>query len=201
MTIFLLIRHGETDAVGKSIMGWAPGWHLNRNGQRQVEALTARLAKAPIRAIYTSPLERAVETAEAVAHPHGIELRRDDAFGEFRMGDWEGREIAKLDERDDWRRFNSFRAGSRAPNGELMLETQTRMVRRLQALVDGHPGETVAVVSHADPLRALIAYYLGMPLDLMQRLEISPASVSVLEVSDWHARFLCVNALSETLPS
>jgi len=193
MTTFLLIRHGETDAVGKSIMGWAPGWHLNANGRKQVEALAARLAPAPIRAIYTSPLERAVETAEAVARGRQLELRRDEEFGEFRMGDWQGWEIAKLDEREDWRRFNTFRAGTRAPNGELMVETQTRMVRRLQALATEHAGETVAIVSHADPLRALIAYYLGMPLDLMQRLEISPASLSVLELSEWNARMLCVN--------
>jgi broad specificity phosphatase PhoE len=193
MTTFLLIRHGETDAVGKSIMGWAPGWHLNANGRKQVEALAARLAPAPIRAIYTSPLERAVETAEAVARGRQLEPRRDEEFGEFRMGDWQGWEIAKLDEREDWRRFNTFRAGTRAPNGELMVETQTRMVRRLQALAAGNAGETVAIVSHADPLRALIAYYLGMPLDLMQRLEISPASMSVLELSEWNARMLCVN--------
>jgi broad specificity phosphatase PhoE len=197
MTTFLLLRHGETDAVGKSIMGWAPGWHLNANGRRQVEALATRLARAQLRTVYTSPLERAVETAEAVARPHAIEPRRDEEFGEFRMGDWQGIEIAKLDEREDWRRFNTFRAGTRAPHGELMLETQTRMVRRLQALASEHAGETVAIVSHADPLRALIVYYLGMPLDLMFRLEISPASLSVLELSDWNARFLCINSTEE----
>jgi broad specificity phosphatase PhoE len=141
-----------------------------------------------------------VETAEAVARPHAIEPRRDEEFGEFRMGDWQGIEIAKLDEREDWRRFNTFRAGTRAPHGELMLETQTRMVRRLQALASGHVGETVGIVSHADPLRALIAYYLGMPLDLMFRLEITPASLTVLELSDWTARFLCINTSSEALP-
>lgn len=141
-----------------------------------------------------------METAEAVARPHAIEPRPDDDFGEFHMGDWEGAEIAKLDEREDWRRFNTFRAGARAPNGEMMLETQSRMVRRLQSLAAGHPDETVAIVSHGDPLRALVAYYLGMPLDLMLRFEISPASVSVLELSDWHARFLCINAFSEALP-
>jgi probable phosphoglycerate mutase len=141
-----------------------------------------------------------VETAQALASPHAIEPRLDEEFGEFRMGDWTGYEIEKLNEREDWRRFNQFRAGTRAPNGELMLETQTRMARRVQALAPEHDGETVAVVSHADPLRALICYYLGMPLDLMQRLEISPASASVLELSPWHAHFLCVNALADTLP-
>ena len=198
MTTFLLLRHGETDAVGKSIMGWAPGWHLNRNGQRQAEALAARLSARRIDAIYTSPLERAVETAAAVARPHSIEPRRDEEFGEFRMGEWTGQLIADLDRREDWRRFNSFRAGTRAPGGELMLEAQTRMVRRVQALAEEHRDGTVAVVSHADPLRALLAYYLGMPLEMMLRFEISPASLSILELSDWGARVMCMNVAEDT---
>ena len=86
MTTFLLIRHGETDAVGKSIMGWRPGWHLNANGRRQVERLAEKLARVPIRAIYTSPLERAVETAAAVAKPHGIAPRLHPDLGEFHAG-------------------------------------------------------------------------------------------------------------------
>jgi broad specificity phosphatase PhoE len=200
MTTFLLVRHGETDAVGKTIMGWMPGWRLNPNGRRQAETLSTRLATVPLRAIYSSPLERALETALALGRPHGIEPQPDEDLGEFRMGEWQGREIAKLDEREDWRRFNVFRGGTRAPGGELILETQARMVRRVHALAGQCPGETVAIVSHADSLRALIAYFLGAPLDLMLRFEISPASVSILELSDWTARFLCINALSEALP-
>src|SRR4051812_31958530 len=134
MTTFLLLRHGETDAVGKSIMGWRPGWHLNANGRKQVERLAARLAPLPIRAIYTSPLERAVETAEAVAKPHGIEPRPDPDLGEFHAGEWEGLAIDDLDRQEEWRRFNHFRGGTRAPGGELIIETQARMIRRIQAL-------------------------------------------------------------------
>ena len=194
MTTFLLMRHGETDAVGKSIMGWRPGWHLNGNGRKQVEQLAARLARLPIRAIYTSPLERAVETAETVGEPHGLKPRPDPELGEFHAGEWEGETIADLDQREEWRRFNHFRAGTRAPGGELMIETQARMIRRVQALAGEHPGETVGIVSHGDPLRAVVAFYMGVPMDMILRFQISPASLSVVEVSEWGARVVCVNS-------
>jgi broad specificity phosphatase PhoE len=187
------MRHGETDAVGKSIMGWRPGWHLNANGRKQVERLAARLAPLTIRAIYTSPLERAVETAEAVGKPHGIEPRPDADLGEFHAGEWEGLAIDDLDRIDEWRRFNHFRGGTRAPGGELMIETQARMIRRVQALAREHEGEAVGIVSHGDPLRAVVAFYMGIPIDMLLRFEISPASVSVVELSEWTARVMCVN--------
>jgi broad specificity phosphatase PhoE len=193
MTTFLLIRHGETDAVGRSIMGWAPGWHLNDSGRAQVKRLAERLAALPIRAIYTSPLERAVETAEAIGGPHGLTLRKDDDFGEFHAGEWQGISLADLDKRDDWRRFNAVRSLTRAPGGELAIETQARVVRKIQELAGRHAGETVAVVSHGDPLRSAIAYFLGMPLDFLLRFEVHPASLSVVEVGEWGAKVLCVN--------
>lgn len=151
------------------------------------------MAPIPIRAIYASPLERAIETAEAVARPHGLAVQADPELGEMHLGQWEGVGIAELDRREDWKRFNSYRSGVRAPGGELMLETQSRMIRRLDCLRQQHPEETIAIVSHGDPLRAVIAHHLGIPLDLLLRFEISPASVSVVEAAEWGARVLCVN--------
>lgn len=141
-----------------------------------------------------------METAEAIARPHGIEPRRDEDFGEVHAGAFQGIAISELDQRDDWRRFNTFRSGTRAPGGELMIETQTRMVRRVQALAETHREQTVAIVSHGDPLRSVVAFYLGIPLDLTLRFEISPASVSVVELSEWGARVTCVNALADGIP-
>jgi probable phosphomutase (TIGR03848 family) len=195
MTTFLLIRHGDNDAIGRTMAGWTPGWHLNARGKQQAERLAQRLAGRPIRAIYTSPLERTVETAEAIARLHGLKPQHVDALGEIRLGEWEGRPIAELDRREDWRKFNTFRSGTRAPGGELMIETQTRMVQQIAWLCERHPDDTIAVVSHADPLRALIAYFLGMPLDLVVRLEIGPASLSVLQVHGWGARVLSLNEM------
>src|SRR4051812_30297042 len=130
MTTFLLIRHGETDAVGKTIMGWQPGWHLNANGRRQAELLAARLARIPIRAIYASPLERAMQTAEPMALTHNLTVQPVDDLGEIRFGEWEGRSIAELDRLPDWQRFNSFRSGTQPPGGEFLFEVQARMLRR-----------------------------------------------------------------------
>jgi len=197
MTTFLLIRHAETDAVGKIIAGSASGWHLNARGRQQADRLALRLASIPIQAIYTSPLERAIETAGPVARNQGVEPRTIDDLGEIRLGAWEGMAIAELDRREDWRRFNTFRGGVRAPGGELMLETQVRMVGQLERLHALHSNGAVAVVSHGDPLRAAIACFLGIPLDLLLRFEIAPASVSVLHFDDWGARVMCLNATEE----
>jgi broad specificity phosphatase PhoE len=150
-----------------------------------------------IRAVYTSPLERAIETAEPIARRHGLELQQLQEIGEIHIGEWQGLTMQELDRRDDWRRFNTFRSGTRAPGGELMLETQTRMVRQLDLLRAKHPDETVALVSHGDPLRSALAYFLGIPLDLVLRVEVSPASLSIVQIHDWGARVLCLNDTGE----
>jgi broad specificity phosphatase PhoE len=105
--------------------------------------------------------------------------------------------MAELDRREDWRRFNRFRSGARAPGGEMMIETQARMIRQLECIRARHPEDTVAVVSHGDPLRSVVAYYLGAPLDVAVRIEISPASLSVIRVAEWGARVICVNETEE----
>jgi probable phosphoglycerate mutase len=174
-------------------MGWAPGWHLNENGRRQAERLGERLKALPIRAIYTSPLERAVETADAIAGAHGLQPQKDADFGEFHAGEWQGVSLEDLGKRDDWRRFNTIRSLTRAPGGEIAVETQARVVRKIHELAGRHDGETVAIVSHGDPLRAGIAYFLGIPLDMLLRFEVHPASLSVVELGEWGSKVLCVN--------
>ena len=200
MTAFLLIRHGETDAAGKLLMGWMPGWHLNPHGKQQAEKLAERLSHLPIRAVYTSPLERAIETAMPIAQKHALSPEPLTELGELRMGEWEGMSFAELEGREDWQRFNVYRSGSPCPGGEFMAETQTRMIRQLDSLRQRHTRETVAIVSHADPLRAVVAYVLGIPLDLMQRFEIGHASVSVVEMADWGSRVMCLNVAAEGTP-
>jgi probable phosphoglycerate mutase len=174
-------------------MGWTPGWHLNAAGQAQAERLAARLENLPIRAIYTSPLERAIETAAAIAGPHALEPERDDELGEVRFGSWEGLPIAELEKRADFGRYNQFRSGIRPPGGELMIEVQCRMVRETVRLAERHSGEMVALVSHGDPLRSLLAYCLGIPLDLLLRFEVGTASVSVVEMAEWGPRVMHLN--------
>lgn len=115
----------------------------------------------------------------------------------MRLGEWEGRALDELEQIEQFRRFNAYRSGARAPGGDLMLETQARIVGCVEGMMLQHPDQTVAVVSHGDPLRALVLHHLGMPLDHILRLEISPASVSVLEAGGWGSRIVCLNQTGE----
>jgi probable phosphoglycerate mutase len=197
MTKFLLIRHGETDAVGKVLTGWSPGWRLNQAGRRQVRRLTARLSGLPLRAVYTSPLERAIETAAPIAADHGLTARIAEDLGDICTGDWEGRRFEDLETMEAWREYNARRSCNRPPGGELISEVQDRMVRRLGLLRESHPGEWVAVISHGDPLRSVVCHCLGISLDLVTNFDISPASVSILEAASWGQRLVCLNLTGE----
>jgi probable phosphoglycerate mutase len=199
MTTFLLIRHGDNDYLVHTLVGWMPGIHLNARGRGQAEWLAERLLPTGVRAIYSSPLERAVETAEPLARRLGIETRILEELGEVRLGEWTGRSFEELRSDPRWRRFNSFRTGGRIPGGETMLEIQQRMAAALELMRNEHPDGTVAVVSHGDPIRAILCHYLGVPLDLIHRLEAAPASVSVVKLGDEWAQVLRIN-VTEELP-
>lgn len=193
MTTFLLIRHATTDAVGKAIAGRTPGVRLNDDGRKQAEALASRLTEVPIAGVYSSPLERARETAGPLARRLKVEVRIREGLNEIHFGDWAGRKLEELAPVLQWQRFNSFRSGTRIPGGELMLEAQTRVITELGRLGEEHPRDVVAVVTHGDLIKAAIAHYTGIHLDLFQRIEIDPASVSVVVVGDHGPRILRLN--------
>jgi probable phosphoglycerate mutase len=183
-----------TDAVGNYLSGWAPGVHLNRRGRDEVALLGRNLASIPIAAIYSSPLERARETAETVAAHHGLDVQFRDSLGEVRFGDWTGRSIAELDSGDPrWRAWNSHRGIGRTPNGESFLQLQDRMVSEIMTIAADHPAATVAVVSHADAIRAALVQFTGIPGDLSLRLDIRPASVSILQLAAGQPRVSALN--------
>ena len=161
----LLIRHGSNPKVGKGLTGWLPGVALDEKGRLQAEQLGLELASRSLSAIYSSPLERAIETAQPLARRLGLEIVPNPAFGEVRFGDWQGREYAEIELDPVWRKFNEFRSGTRAPGGELMLETQSRMVSGMLEIGARHRGETVAIFSHADAIKSAICWLLGIPLD------------------------------------
>lgn len=193
MTKFLLIRHATTNTVGKKLSGRTPGVHLNEQGLQQAQHLAERLASIPLTAIYCSPLERAVETAALIAKSHGLETIIQEDFLEIDFGHWTDHSFEALQHQKQFQLFNTFRSATRIPGGELMLEAQARIVAGLQQLCIQHPNEVVAVVSHSDLIKAAVTYYAGIPLDLFQRIEISPASVSVVEVYEETARIILVN--------
>jgi probable phosphomutase (TIGR03848 family) len=195
----LLIRHATNDWVGKRLAGWTPGVHLNDEGRAQAKALAQRLAVIPLDAIYSSPLERTLETAQPLAVAHGLTVEIREALGESRIGDWTGRTLKELEKEDLWPVVQVYPGGVRFPGGESMRETQARFIAALDTIRDAHPGQTVAVVSHSDPIKLAVAYYAGLPLDLFQRLVISPASVTALAFSRFGPRLVCMNYVDSLL--
>ncbi|GGF02687.1 histidine phosphatase family protein [Hymenobacter cavernae] len=197
MTRFLLIRHATTDSVGKRLSGRTPGVSLNEEGRTQAQYLAQRLASLPVNALYSSPLERAMQTAEPISKALGLETIICEEVLEMDFGQWTNCSFKELENDPVFQRFNTFRSNTRIPGGELMLDAQARIVRGLEKLGAQHPNQTVAVVSHADLIKAAVAYYAGIHLDMFQRLEISAASVSVLELYDETARLLLLNHTGE----
>lgn len=178
----LLVRHGTNPKVGKGLTGWLPGVSLDAKGRAQAEAVAVALKGRGVSAIYSSPLERALETAAPLAREEGLDIVRDPAFGEVRFGQWQGKDYAEIELDPIWRQFNEFRSGTRAPGGELMLETQARMVAGLLEVAARHPGGTVAVFSHADAIKSALCWMLGIPIDFHLRLEILPASITTIVI-------------------
>ena len=197
MTRFFLIRHATNDTVGKLIAGRSAGIHLNEEGNIQAQKLAARLASVPLKAIYTSPLERAIETAQPLAELQNLSPMICDDLTEINFGEWTGKKLEELENDPAFQLFNSFRSCSPIPGGESMPEVQLRMIKGLQKLTNNHPNGVVAVVSHGDLIKAAIAYYSGIPLDLFQRIEISPASVSIIDVYDDSVKIMGVNYTGE----
>jgi probable phosphomutase (TIGR03848 family) len=193
MPTYLLIRHAAHDLLGKAIAGRMPGVHLNREGQIQAEQLVERLAHLPIEAVYSSPLERAQETARPLAGRLDLPLLIAEEMNEIDFGEWTGKSLQVLKPAPRWGWFNSFRSGTRIPSGEMMLEAQTRAVTFMDRLREEHRDGCIALVGHGDVIKAAVAYYLGVPLDLFGRIEIHPASVSVIRINDYGPQVLKVN--------
>jgi broad specificity phosphatase PhoE len=194
MTFILLIRHAMCDPVGRSIAGRMPGVGLNAVGRQQVESLVSELAELPIEAVYSSPLERAMQTALPIAEQKGLPVEESAGLNEIDFGKWTGLTLGELEPSAEWQKFNTHRSATRIPGGEMIQEVLTRTLGELHRIEQRHPGRSlVAVVSHADVLRAAISHFLGMPLDLMLRLELDPASVSIVELQPYGPRLILLN--------
>jgi probable phosphoglycerate mutase len=166
---------------------------LNEDGKRQAVSLATRLAGVPLDAIYASPLDRTVETAQAIATPRNMHLNLVDGLGEVRYGEWQGAELKELYKHELWPGVQFYPSGTRFPGGETLGEAQMRMVATLDTLRSRHPKGTIAVVSHADIIKLAVAYYVGMHMDLFQRLEIMPCSLTALRFTPMGPRLLAYN--------
>jgi probable phosphoglycerate mutase len=219
MPILLLTRHATNDFVKSGrLPGQTPNIHLNEEGHTQAEALGELLKKRPLDAVYSSQLERAIETAWRIARPHGLPIFIRPALADINNGDFTGQEIKKLSEDEAtkalWKVVVETPSKAAFPNGEAMLDMQRRVVEALEAIIAAHPDvalppeadkpdpspsplpsppegegdkpkkrpQTVAVVAHADVIKAALAHYLDMPFDSFQKLGVQPASVSTVMV-------------------
>ena len=181
VTYILLIRHGENEWVSSGkLAGRTPGVHLNEKGRDQAQQLAEMLAHQPIRAIYSSPLVRCLETAQPVAERLGLSVCEDPGLLEVDYGDWHARELKELGKLPEWQMVQHFPSSFRFPGGEALREVQQRSVAALERIAARHPNEVVALFSHGDVIRTTLAHYAGTALDLFQRVQISTASISTI---------------------
>lgn len=184
MTTILLIRHGENNMVGKRLAGRLPNVHLNEKGQQQARHLAEVLCKAPLKAIYSSPLERAVETAEPLAQLLNLPVLPAPGLIELAYGDWQGKTLKQLGRLKLWKVVQHKPSEMRFPNGESFVEVQTRAVAEVERIAAAHEEQDlVACFSHGDIIRLTVAHFLGVPLDLFQRVAANPASITAIHLN------------------
>ena len=188
MTTVILLRHGRTTAnTGGVLAGWTPGIELDETGRAQVQAVAARLAPVPLAAVVSSPLERCVQTASAVAEGRELELQTDDRLGEARYGDWTGRPLKELVKEPLWKVVQQHPSAAVFPGaeGEGLAQTQARAVaavREWNAKLG--PDAVWLACSHGDVIKAVLADALGLHLDSFQRIVADPASISVITYTE-----------------
>jgi probable phosphoglycerate mutase len=195
MPLILLIRHGENDYVKeRRLPGRKPGIHLNKRGWKQSRRVARFLENAPIKAVYSSPLERTMETAQPIAEAHHLEVIPRPGLLETDVGKWQGKKIKKLQKKKSWRKIQLNPSRFRFPGGERIEDAQHRFVNEIEVLAGAHgTQELIVCVSHADPIKLGVAYYLGLPLDMFQRLNVSPASITPLYVGESGSHLLALN--------
>src|SRR4051794_30191196 len=182
MTTVLFVRHGLTSMTGPVLAGWTPDVHLDDRGKGQAVALAERLRPVPLTAIVSSPLDRCQETAggRAVGRTD-LAVRTDERLGECRYGDWTGQELKKLVKDPLWKVVQAHPSAAAFPGGEALRDTQARAVDAVRALnAELGEGATWVAVSHGDVIKSVVADALGMHLDMFQRIQIDPCSLTVV---------------------
>jgi probable phosphomutase (TIGR03848 family) len=197
VTTVILLRHGRTTAnTGGVLAGWTPGVRLDEAGEAQVAAVGERLAKVPLAAVISSPLERCRQTADAVVAGRDLEVTTDDRLGEARYGDWTGRAIKELAKEPLWRIVQQHPSAAvfPGPDGEGLAQTQARAVAAVRSWNATLGSEAVWLAcSHGDVIKAILADALGLHLDQFQRIVVDPASISVVTYTDTRPFVVRVN--------
>lgn len=195
-TVVCHVRHGTTPTTGRELPGRMRGLHLSEQGRQEAEAVGERFAPLDVAAVYASPLERARETAAPIARGLGLRTEVDKGLVECDYGEWTGSELAALRRLPEWKSLQRYPSGFRFPGGESLKELQLRFQETIESLCRRHPGESIVAVSHADCIRVAVAYAYGIPLDLFQRIIVSPCSTTVVVYSPDGPAVLSVNSYS-----
>lgn len=200
MTTFFLVRHAVTEHTGKRLSGWMEGISLNEQGREQAELVATRLADVGFEAIYSSPIARTSETAQAIASRQGLRVRTRRGLGEVEYGGWTNRSLRSLMKTKLWTTVQRFPSAARFPDGESLREVQVRAIQEIEKISEDHPKGKVCCVSHGDVIKLVLAHYLGVHIDLFQRIVIAPASVSVFSLSERGPAILSLNAMPMSIP-
>ncbi|HKR71474.1 MAG TPA: MSMEG_4193 family putative phosphomutase [Streptosporangiaceae bacterium] len=185
MTLVLVVRHGLTAATGNALSGRTPGIPLDDRGRSQAAAIAERLSQVRLDAIISSPLERCAQTATAIAEQQKAcnEVTIDDRLIEVGYGDWTGQSLRKLAREPLWRVVQAHPSAVTfpGPGGETLPDIQRRAVTAIRDW-NGRLGQEAVylICSHADVIKAILADSLGLHLDLYQRIQIDPCSLSVI---------------------
>ncbi len=197
MTAVFLVRHGAHERLGRYLDGRREGVHLSESGAAQARRLAERVAREPIQAVFTSPLSRARETADPIAFRLGLTVAVDPALEEIDFGEWSGKTFEELKPLEAWQRWNNARSTARTQAGDTMRAAQARLLDFIDSRRLAEPDAALLLVSHADPIKAALTYYLGLSLDDLPRFDIAPASLSRVDIEPWGARVVTLN---ETVP-
>jgi broad specificity phosphatase PhoE len=192
-TTLFLVRHAPHELQGKVQVGRRDGVALAQASYPLIEALGRRLASERLDAVFASPIDRARETAAAIAAAAGLQVTTDEDLSEMDMGRWTGESFETLESEPTFRAWNACKSLSGAPGGERSTTVQDRMARAVGRVRTVLPQGRAALVSHGDPLKCLVCACLGLPLDSMHRFDLDPASVSTVVVGDWGAKVLRLN--------
>jgi broad specificity phosphatase PhoE len=193
-TTFFLIRHAAHDNVGDYLAGRMAGVCLGETGRAQASRLASQMAARPLAAICCSPRERTLETAKPIAiacNREKITIRQE--LDEIDFGAWSGKTFEELSQDADWLTWNSQRQQARTPGGETMLDVQQRVVSLMQQLRKRYQNQSVALVSHADVIKAAVCKVLGLPLGDCFRFDIDPASITTVVSGDWGSKLIRLN--------
>jgi broad specificity phosphatase PhoE len=198
---FFLVRHAESEGVHTTLAGRMEGVPLTQAGHQQARELARRMAEFRPQRIIASPRQRAQQTAAYLPVACDIPIESDPAFDECDFGAWTGMPFEALASVEEWKRFNQFRSGLSAPQGESIADVQHRAVEALLKLHTANAGQSIVIVTHADVIRSVLAFFCGMPLDFLLRLSVDPASVSIVDITAYGPVVRCINRIAPHSPA